>query len=71
MAVVEVLEAAEVSRRLGRPVRLDEVGSGDLPLIPAWWDTGPLAPPWSTEAGTPATTDASAPLLTVPGPDAP
>jgi len=29
LAVVEALEAAEVSRRLGRPVLLEEVGSDD------------------------------------------
>ena len=29
LAVVEALEAADISRRLGRPVLLDEVGSDD------------------------------------------
>lgn len=47
IAVVEALAAAELSRRLGRPVLLAEVGRGDpVPRIAGWgWPAAPLTRP--------------------------
>jgi len=68
LAVVEALEAAELSRRLGRPVLLEEARSGNLLMDSSEWGSERLAWPWSP-AESPGAAAASGPLLTAPRPD--
>ena len=46
LSVVEALEAAELSRKLGRPVYLNEVRSGAGLAGPDLWDGNPPPGPW-------------------------
>lgn len=52
LAVVETLEAAELSRRLGRPVLLDELGSGDGLAGSSRWEWPAAAPETAAASGT-------------------
>ena len=70
LSVVEALEAAELSRRLGRTVMLEEVSSGDRVTSSPLWrgdhpagSSPPAAPPTHPAA-------AATPLLTVSSPEA-
>jgi len=70
LSVVKTLEAAELSRRLGRLVLLDEVGAGD-PLDGScpWGDDHP-AGPWSRDSQLAHQAAASRPLLSISHPEA-
>jgi predicted dehydrogenase len=69
LSVVEALEAAESSRRLGRPVLLEEIGSGDgVTSAPLWGGEQPASSPQPAEQPMqPVPADAS--LLTASGPE--
>jgi len=64
LSVVEAVEAAELSRKLGRQVYLKEVGSGDHRAGASLWDGNHSRSPWSLPSQ-PAHPDDSEPLLTV------
>jgi predicted dehydrogenase len=64
LSVVETLEAAEWSRKLGRTVHLKEIRSGDRLSGPSLWDGDRSADPWSVPSQ-PAPRADSEPLLTV------
>jgi predicted dehydrogenase len=65
LSVVEALEAAELSRRLARPVLLDEVRSGNhLDGSCLWGDDQPTSP-WPPESQPAHQAAASRPLLTI------
>jgi len=71
LSVVEALEAAELSRRFGRPVLLDEVRSGNHVNGSSPRHNGHPAGSWSPESQRVHPVAASArPLLTVSGPEA-
>ena len=63
VSVVEALEAAEFSRKLGRPVLLSEVRSGERFDAALPWDSGRPPAPWFAPQ-TSAHRDGSGPLLT-------
>ena len=69
LAVVEALQAAELSRRLGRPVLLDEVSTGDGLARTVGWGSGRVTAlrPRSSRPAQPA---APAAVLTLPRPGA-
>ncbi len=70
LSVVEALEAAEFSRRLGRPVLLEEVGSGDHLNGSSRWPSDHPAGSRPPESQPEYLAAASGPLLTVSGPEA-
>ena len=66
LSVVEALEAAELSRRLGRPVLLDEVRSGGLIVGSRVRGDDRLAGPWPPGSRPAYQAPASSPVLTGP-----
>jgi len=70
LSVVEALEAAELSRRLGRTVLLEEISSGDrVTSTPPWSEEQPASSsPAVEQPAPPPAADTS--LLTVSGPEA-
>ncbi len=67
LAVVEALEAAELSRRLGRPVLLDELGSARHDVRSFALSSGRAATFRSASAAAPDGAGNSGPLLVGPG----
>jgi predicted dehydrogenase len=63
VSVVEALEAAEFSRKLGRPVLLAEIRSGERLDGTLLWDSGRVPVPWFAPQQS-AHRDGSGPLLT-------
>jgi predicted dehydrogenase len=61
VSVVEALEAAEYSRKLGRPVLLAEIRSGERPDGALLWDSGRVPVPWLAPQQ-PTRRDGSGPL---------
>ena len=70
LSVVKALEAAELSRRLGRLVLLNEVGAGDPLDGSCRWGDGHPAGPWSRDSQPAHPAAAARPLLTISHPEA-
>ncbi len=69
LSVVEALEAAELSRRLGRTVLLEEVSSGERVTSPPLWRGDHPAGSWPPAAPLTPPAAAAMPLLTVSSPE--